>query len=56
MKVHKHFACFVERSGQLVELDYRKAAPIAHGPTSPASVLEDVERVVKGFVSATPAR
>ena len=54
-EAHEHFACFVERSGQLVELDGRKAAPIAHGPTSPASLLEDVVRVVQGFVSA-PAR
>jgi hypothetical protein len=51
-EAHEHFACFVERSGQLVELDGRKAAPIAHGPTSPASLLEDVVRVVQGFVSA----
>ena len=54
--MHKHFTCFVERSGQLVELDGRKAAPIAHGPTSPTSPLEDVVRVVQGFVSAPPAR
>ena len=55
-EAHEHFACFVERSGQLVELDGRKAAPIAHGPTSPASLLEDVVRVVQGFVSAPRPR
>ena len=50
-EAHEHFNCFVERSGQLVELDGRKAAPISHGPTSPATLLEDVVRVVQGFVS-----
>jgi ubiquitin carboxyl-terminal hydrolase L3 len=30
-EAHEHFACFVERGGQLVELDGRKAAPITHG-------------------------
>ena len=29
-EAHEHFACFIERSGQLVELDGHKAATIAH--------------------------
>jgi len=53
-EAHEHFACFVARGGELVELDGRKAAPISHGKTSPETLLEDAARVVSGFMARDP--
>ena len=53
-EAHEHFACFVERGGQLIELDGRKAAPISHGATSPATLLEDAVKVVGAFMARDP--
>ena len=38
--VNTHFVAFVEKEGQLYELDGRKATPINHGPTSAATLLK----------------
>ena len=53
-EAHEHFFCLVQRGGVLVELDGRKAAPIAHGPTSPATLLDDAIKVVQGFMQRDP--
>jgi hypothetical protein len=37
--------------GQLYELDGRRAGPIAHGPTSSDTLLQDVARVTKDFIA-----
>lgn len=34
-------------AGELVELDGRRAGPVAHGPTSEASLLADTAKVVR---------
>lgn len=39
-KVNHHFAAFVEKGGNLYELDGRKAFPINHGPTTDDTFLE----------------
>ena len=52
---HLHFLALVQGvDGQLWELDGRKSAPIAHGPTAPATLLEDAVRVVKAFMERDP--
>jgi len=52
---HQHFCAFVRgRDGQLWELDGRKAAPIAHGPTTPATMLADTARIVRAFMARDP--
>eukprot|EP00887_Chlorella_sp_A99_P004874 scaffold4.g4874.t1 len=45
--VDLHFAAFVERGGNLYELDGRKASPINHGRTSPATLLANAAAVVR---------
>jgi ubiquitin carboxyl-terminal hydrolase L3 len=49
-----HFVALVHRSGQLYELDGRKAAPIPHGTTSPETLLSDACRVIKEFMARDP--
>jgi len=52
---HQHFLALVRGvDGNLWELDGRKAAPIPHGPTSPATFLADAVRVVKEFMARDP--
>lgn len=52
--VNTHFIAFVEKEGRLYELDGRKTAPINHGETSPATLLEDAMAVMKGFMARDP--
>ena len=53
---HLHFLALVQGiDGQLWELDGRKAAPIPHGPTSPATLLADAVRVIKEFMARDPS-
>ena len=42
-----HFISFVHVNNQLYELDGRKKGPIAHGPTTPETLLQDAVRVVQ---------
>jgi ubiquitin carboxyl-terminal hydrolase L3 len=53
-EAHEHFACFVARGGELIELDGRKEAPVSHGKTSPETLLEDAARVIGGFMARDP--
>ncbi|KAI0565281.1 Ubiquitin carboxyl-terminal hydrolase 1 [Gracilaria domingensis] len=55
-KVGVHFVCFVERDGTLYELDGRKDYPVKHGPSTPATVLQDTACVIKEkFMALDPA-
>eukprot|EP00933_Yihiella_yeosuensis_P050392 TRINITY_DN48186_c0_g1_i1.p1 TRINITY_DN48186_c0_g1~~TRINITY_DN48186_c0_g1_i1.p1 ORF type:complete len:266 (+),score=59.32 TRINITY_DN48186_c0_g1_i1:27-824(+) len=44
--IDAHFICFVEKDGDLYELDGAKAFPINHGPTN-GELLETATRVIK---------
>jgi ubiquitin carboxyl-terminal hydrolase L3 len=48
--------CWAVSPGQLYELDGRRAGPIAHGPTSSDTLLQDVARVTKDFIARWVAR
>lgn len=53
-KLDAHFIAFVFKSGDLYEMDGRKAFPINHGSTTHESFLQDVAKVVKeSFMSKT---
>eukprot|EP00736_Rhodelphis_marinus_P009372 Rmarinus@m.8178 len=52
--VDLHFVCFVERDGNLYELDGRKARAINHGPTTVDSLLEDTVVQVKKLMASDP--
>ncbi|XP_030752733.1 ubiquitin carboxyl-terminal hydrolase [Sitophilus oryzae] len=49
-KVNHHFVAFVEKEGNLYELDGRKEFPINHGPTNEDTFLEDAAKVCKQFM------
>jgi len=49
-----HFNAFVCVDGHLYELDGRKASPINHGKSSPATLLKDAVKVVQGFMARDP--
>jgi ubiquitin carboxyl-terminal hydrolase L3 len=40
-----HFVAFVEKNGQLYELDGRRKCPISHGATTPDNFLRDAAKV-----------
>mmetsp|Transcript_25498 Transcript_25498/g.55461 ORF Transcript_25498/g.55461 Transcript_25498/m.55461 type:complete len:237 (-) Transcript_25498:928-1638(-) len=46
-EVDLHFVAFVECQGRLIQLDGRRAGPVDHGTTSPATLLQDTARVVQ---------
>lgn len=52
--VNLHFICFTCVDGCLYELDGRKKTAINHGPSSPATVLEDSVAVIKKFMARDP--
>jgi len=49
-----HFNAFVCVDNCLYELDGRKKRPINHGPSSPATLLLDAVKVIKGFMERDP--
>ncbi|XP_049819928.1 ubiquitin carboxyl-terminal hydrolase isoform X2 [Aethina tumida] len=49
-KVNNHFISFVEKDGDLYELDGRKEFPINHGPTNDDTFLEDCAKICKEFI------
>nr|CAD7596542.1 unnamed protein product [Timema genevievae] len=49
-----HFVAFVEKEGNLYELDGRKSSPINHGSTSPDTLLEDAAEVCKKYIEHDP--
>lgn len=53
-KVNLHFIAFVEKDGDLYELDGRKPFPINHGKTTKDSFLEDCAVVCKNFMERDP--
>ncbi|CAL8069710.1 unnamed protein product [Calicophoron daubneyi] len=53
-KTNLHFVCFVERNGNLYELDGRNNSPICHGTTSRKTLLEDSCAVIQKFMSRDP--
>uniref|UniRef100_A0A182QQE0 Ubiquitin carboxyl-terminal hydrolase n=1 Tax=Anopheles farauti TaxID=69004 RepID=A0A182QQE0_9DIPT len=53
--VYHHFIAFVHVDGTLYELDGRKNFPIAHGPTTPDTLLKDSIKVCKKFIELDPS-
>ncbi|XP_018567684.1 ubiquitin carboxyl-terminal hydrolase [Anoplophora glabripennis] len=49
-QVNHHFVAFVEKDGNLYELDGRKDFPINHGTTSQETFLEDAAKVCRNFM------
>jgi ubiquitin carboxyl-terminal hydrolase L3 len=49
-----HFVALVNVNDQLYELDGRKEAPVAHGPTTSATLLADACKVVQTFMQRDP--
>lgn len=45
--VDLHFVCFVEKDGNLYELDGRRVGPVNHGPCNAETLLQDTAKVVK---------
>ncbi|CAM9002447.1 unnamed protein product [Rhodiola kirilowii] len=52
--VNTHFICFVCVDGELYELDGRKSDPIAHGSSSPTTLLKDAAKVIQGVIQKNP--
>uniref|UniRef100_A0A6B2EJF4 Ubiquitin carboxyl-terminal hydrolase n=1 Tax=Phlebotomus kandelakii TaxID=1109342 RepID=A0A6B2EJF4_9DIPT len=53
-KIIHHFVAFVNKDGELFELDGRKEFPVKHGPTSDATLLQDAAKVCKVFMQRDP--
>ncbi|GAB0092918.1 Ubiquitin carboxyl-terminal hydrolase [Sergentomyia squamirostris] len=53
-KVIHHFVAFVNKDGELLELDGRKEFPVKHGSTSAETFLQDAAKVCKIFMARDP--
>lgn len=53
-KVNHHFIAFIQKDGELYEMDGRKNFPVKHGATSDAKFVEDAARVCKEFMARDP--
>eukprot|EP00708_Paratrimastix_pyriformis_P005509 GAFH01004567.1.p1 GENE.GAFH01004567.1~~GAFH01004567.1.p1 ORF type:complete len:247 (+),score=5.21 GAFH01004567.1:15-755(+) len=53
-RINLHFVAFALHGGILYEFDGRRDAPVPHGPSSEATILSDVARVVRAFVEKHP--
>ena len=51
---NQHFIALVRHQGLLWEIDGRKKFPVAHGPTTADSLLEDATEVVKQYMARDP--
>uniref|UniRef100_A0A8C4WS98 Ubiquitin carboxyl-terminal hydrolase n=1 Tax=Eptatretus burgeri TaxID=7764 RepID=A0A8C4WS98_EPTBU len=49
-----HYIAFVSARGKLWELDGCKGAPLAHGPTSEATLVKDASHVCRDIISQQP--
>merc|ERR1711981_792917 len=54
-KVNLHFIVFVEKEGNLYQLDGRKSTPVNCGPSSPDTLLTDAVQVIQGFMNRDPS-
>ncbi|KAL6550409.1 Ubiquitin carboxyl-terminal hydrolase 3 [Orobanche minor] len=52
--VNTHFICFTCASGQLYELDGRRAGPISHGASSGSTLLQDSANVIQKIIQKNP--
>eukprot|EP01016_Furgasonia_blochmanni_P043173 TRINITY_DN5820_c0_g1_i2.p1 TRINITY_DN5820_c0_g1~~TRINITY_DN5820_c0_g1_i2.p1 ORF type:complete len:267 (-),score=83.44 TRINITY_DN5820_c0_g1_i2:48-848(-) len=52
--VNTHFICFVEKDGNLYELDGTKPFAINHGKTTQETLLNDACEVIKKFMARDP--
>ncbi|KAL6501539.1 Ubiquitin carboxyl-terminal hydrolase 3 [Orobanche gracilis] len=52
--VNTHFICFTCASGQLYELDGRRAGPISHGASSGSTLLQDSAKVIQKIIQKNP--
>ncbi|XP_055849570.1 ubiquitin carboxyl-terminal hydrolase [Episyrphus balteatus] len=53
-KVNHHFIAFIQKDGELYEMDGRKNFPIKHGSTSDEKFVEDAAKVCKEFMARDP--
>jgi ubiquitin carboxyl-terminal hydrolase L3 len=53
-EVDFHFVAFVQKEGQLLEMDGRKSGPTAHGATSDDTFLSDAAAVCRKFMDKNP--
>ncbi|KAJ8328418.1 ubiquitinyl hydrolase 1 [Batrachochytrium dendrobatidis] len=52
-EIDLHFICFIEKGGNVYEMDGRKPFPINHGPTT-GDLLMDSVAVIQRFMSREP--
>ncbi|GAB0096150.1 Ubiquitin carboxyl-terminal hydrolase [Sergentomyia squamirostris] len=53
-KTYHHFIAFVQKNGELWELDGSKDSPVNHGSSSAETFLQDAAKVCKSFMSRDP--
>jgi len=49
-----HFVAFIQKEGNLYELDGRKEFPINHGGSSAETFLQDAAKVCQEYMSRNP--